>query len=333
MEGARAVAVCCAVADSVVQRRPIKVKLLRMWNIEPGADFPSYTTAAAWLDYVLPESEDQWEPQRKRAQQHLDDTTHCSATSCFAADAAGHPAGIAVTSITSGELYLALIAVRNNIRRQGLGRQLLRSVVSAARRTTQQQLLVPDVLDHNVAVGCLLNGAGFTRRFQDSIYMHRSLEIAWPVSQVPPGCAIRPLGNGEEQAWVDLKNACFPEDANPWTIKHFQREFVDSPIFDPSRILIIERKGQLVATTSVWEWDYGWGKVGILHWVGVHPAWRGRGYGHTLGLRALDDLQARGHCEAWLSTSRQRAAAVRLYKQLGFRLARERLTHSFSLLT
>ena len=76
----------------------------------------------------------------------------------------------------------------------------------------------------------------------------------------------------------------------------------------------------MVATASAWEAHYGGKSVGLIHWVGTDPKYRGHGLGYAISLRALKELVARGYTDAYLNTALWREPAVRLYKRLGFRI-------------
>jgi GNAT superfamily N-acetyltransferase len=61
------------------------------------------------------------------------------------------------------------------------------------------------------------------------------------------------------------------------------------------------------------------GALGAIQNLGVTPAHRGRGIGSALLLRALDGFRRAGLGRAFLEVTAQNEAAVRLYRQLGFR--------------
>ncbi len=153
-----------------------------------------------------------------------------------------------------------------------------------------------------------------------SIRMHRSLGQPLPQYAEPEGFIIRALRPGEEEAWVRMKNAAFGEEGGrAWTIEDFHATFTREPCCDYKRVFVALKGDHMVATASAWEAHYG-GPVGLIHWVGTHPKYRGHGLGYALTLRALEELSARGYADAYLNTSLAREPAVRLYKRLGFRI-------------
>ena len=261
--------------------------------------------------------------QCEAARKTLDEGQFDTACTFFAVDASG-PAGIVVVRAGEGVGRLELIAVREDVRRCGLAQRLLDLAVVAARAKGLQRLVAAQVHCGNEAGVGLLKAAGFVGRSQGGLRMRRLLDGAWPALAAPDGFMLRALRPGEAEAWVRLKNACFREDGGEdWTREHFQREFVDNPVYDLERILVAVQGNVLAGTTSAWEVDYGAGGVGLIHWVGVDPTYRGRGLGEALMIRALNELVARGYEDAWLSTGRERGAAVRLYERLGFAVERE----------
>ena len=159
--------------------------------------------------------------------------------------------------------------------------------------------------------------------------MHRRLKVELPAHPVPPGYELRCLRPGEEEAWVDLRNACFPDD--PWPPERYGRELADSPVYELDRVLVATREGGLAGTTIAWEADYGGAPGGLIHWVGVHPRHRGAGLAKALNARALRQMEERGYPEAWLNTSRRLEAAVGLYHRLGFEVHREMLAYELVL--
>jgi mycothiol synthase len=160
--------------------------------------------------------------------------------------------------------------------------------------------------------------------------MRRRLGGELPSFETPPGYEVRSLRAGEEAAWVALKNACFPEDT-AWQPEHFQRELSEAPCFDLERILVATQEGRLVGTTIAWETEYGDRPEGLIHWVGVHPDHRGGGLAKALNALAMRQLAEHGYAEAWLNTSRSRAAAVGLYESMGFEVHRELYTYELTL--
>ena len=153
------------------------------------------------------------------------------------------------------------------------------------------------------------------------IRMHRSLSHPLPEYTEPKGFTIRALQPGEEEEWIRMKNEAFGEEGGkPWTIDNFHATFTREPCCDYKRIFIALKGKYMVATASAWEAHYGGKSVGLIHWVGTDPKYRGHGLGYALTLRALKELVARGYADAYLNTALWREPAVRLYERLDFRI-------------
>jgi mycothiol synthase len=152
--------------------------------------------------------------------------------------------------------------------------------------------------------------------------MIRSLSHLPPVV-VPAGYRLRPYRVGDEEAWVHLLNAAFATEekkSTPMERASFEKEYPLSGGCDRNWILFAERieDGALVGTTTAWEADLEGKRMGLVHWVAVEPAHRGRGLGDALLAAALHAMRARGHTEAFLNTDVVLRAAVRLYERMGF---------------
>ena len=63
----------------------------------------------------------------------------------------------------------------------------------------------------------------------------------------------------------------------------------------------------------------------VVHWLAVLPGWRRRGIGRLLLSRLHQDCWDAGYRQVWLETHAAWQAAVRLYRELGYREGR-RLT-------
>jgi len=152
--------------------------------------------------------------------------------------------------------------------------------------------------------------------------MIRSLADLPPVA-VPDGYRLRSYRAGDEQAWVDLINAAFSTEKrtfDPLVRESFEREFPLSHGESREWILLAERTpdGALAGTTTAWEAEFEGRRMGLVHWVAVDPAHRGRRLGEALLAAALHAMKARGHTEAFLNTNTALATAVQLYERLGF---------------
>lgn len=158
--------------------------------------------------------------------------------------------------------------------------------------------------------------------------MIRSL-IELPAVTVPEGYRLRCYRPGDEEGWVRLINAAFSTEKRAFETlgrESFEREFPVSKGESRDWILFTERveDGTLAGTTTAWEAEFEGRRMGLVHWVAVDPAHRGRRLGEALLAAALHAMRARGHTEVFLNTNPALAAAVRLYERLGFAAVEER---------
>lgn len=282
-----------------------------------------------WLERVLPRPREDCRSQFRSSRAALESGAFDSGASRFAR-AGGVSVGLSVITAAEGTAHVEIVAVCESARRRGLGRLLLDSAIAQLRERRFHSLGARSVSSANAGAVRLLESMGFAGTSQGSLRMKRALCGPLPSLAAPAGYDLRCLGPGEEGEWVRLKNDCFPED-RAWTLDDFEVEYARAPCFDLSRIFVAAAAGRLVGTTTAWETDLGEGRVGLIHWVGVHPSHRGRGLARALSALALAELSARGYGEAWLNTSRDRVAAVGLYQSLGFAVHRELYTYRLAL--
>jgi mycothiol synthase len=152
--------------------------------------------------------------------------------------------------------------------------------------------------------------------------MTRSL-IDLPPIATPEGYRLRSYRPGDEEGWVNLVNAAFSTEKRtfePLVRESFEREFPVSKGESREWILLAERieDGALAGTTAAWEAEFEGRRMGLVHWVAVDPAHRGRRLGEALLAAALHAMRGRGHTEAFLNTNPALASAVKLYERLGF---------------
>jgi mycothiol synthase len=282
----------------------------------------------AFFARVVTQEREAYQAQYRRARIALEKSAFDPKLSAWAT-ADGESVGLSLV-VGGDEPQLAMVAVREDWRRRGVGRALIAAVCNALRERGAEVLVAPVVSSGNAAAVQLLAAAGFVGAPTGNVRMRRSLAEPLPAFSTPSGYALRTLAEGEEAAYARLKSACFPEE-RPWTEANFRQEFLMGPFPAYERIFVAVRDGALVGTASAWEIEYGEGPVGLIHWVGVDPVHRGQGLGEALNLCALGELKARGYPDAWLNTARDRTAAMQLYERLGFALHRELYTYALTL--
>ncbi|HEY4334213.1 MAG TPA: mycothiol synthase [Ilumatobacteraceae bacterium] len=125
--------------------------------------------------------------------------------------------------------------------------------------------------------------------------------------------------------WVRVNARAFawnPEQGS-WTADAV-RARIGEPWFDPNGFLVFEIEGRMAG--------FCWTKIhppttsdealGEIYVIAVDPEFHGRGYGRDLTLAGLRWLAGRGVRTGMLFVDSDNVAAIRLYKNLGFRIHR-----------
>lgn len=242
------------------------------------------------------------------------------------------PVGVCAMKFTGGERVatLSFAGVHPDRRRAGLGRRLLMEAEGVARENGFQALRTNTAVDSdNAAATGLLQQTGWKPVFGASLKMWRELNDL-PNAKAPAGYRIRTYETGDDTAFVRIKNAAFMSEnagGRAWTSADFEKEYLDSPYFDPKRVLFAICGDEPVGTTTAWTATHQGRDVGLIHWVAVVPEHRSKGLGWVLNVRALHKLKALGYGEAILNTSETLESAVRLYRRLGFEVILRRAVY------
>jgi mycothiol synthase len=179
------------------------------------------------------------------------------------------------------------------------------------------------------AAGALAAALGW-RRVRVLWQMRRPLTDSFPDVRLPAGIRIRTFEiERDEEAWTALNRLAFADhpEQGAWTVDDLLlRE--QEPWFDPDGLLLAEDTRDAAAYSSGGENSrrlvgFHWTKVhdralGEVYVVGVDPAARGRGLGKALTVAGLNHLRSRGLITAMLYVDDENAAAITLYKSLGF---------------
>jgi mycothiol synthase len=149
----------------------------------------------------------------------------------------------------------------------------------------------------------------------------RGLPAAGPT---PPGFAVRSYRGGDDDACVLRVNArAFADlpDQGSWGPAELGLRMA-APWFDPAGLLVLTTAG--ADRTVV---GFHWTKVitpreGEVYVIAVDPHWHGHGLGRFLLLAGLDELRSRGVERVSLFCDGANAAALGLYRSMGFRVER-----------
>lgn len=150
------------------------------------------------------------------------------------------------------------------------------------------------------------------------------LRVELPLTGVDDTLATRPFRPGtDEVPWLAVNAAAFathPEQGG-WDLATLRQRQAE-PWWDPAGFLIYEEHGAMVG--------FCWTKIhrditpphGEIYVIGVAPGAHGRGLGRALTVAGLASLSRRGIRHGMLFVDLDNAAAVGLYRSLGFTTAR-----------
>lgn len=154
-----------------------------------------------------------------------------------------------------------------------------------------------------------------------------------PGHPLPEGYALRSFDPADsatwKRRWAEVETAAGEFSTPDRALERFDREFGGREEELAGRCLFLLRTGSEPAGPAgsgeeVIGTAMGWYDVaapenpaGRIHWVGIRPAWQGRGLSKPLVSAALRVLAPR-HDRAYLTTQTTSYVAVRLYLGLGF---------------
>jgi mycothiol synthase len=260
-----------------------------------AADVLALAAAAEKADGVYPLSEDVVLKVRGGGGQHL------------LAYAGGDPAGYCYLDPAdrSGELY-----VHPAHRRRGLGTALLAAVGPGPLRFWAHGD------EPGAQAFAVKNGFDRARVLWQ---MRRPLgEPPLPAVPLPAGVTLRHFRPGsDEDAWLGVNSRAFahhPEQGR-WTIDDLRLREAE-PWFDPAGFLLAV---DIADTVLGFHWTKVHpGSIGEIYVLAVDPGGHRKGLGAALSVAGLEHLAAEGLAEAMLYVDESNAAAVGLYRGLGF---------------
>jgi len=217
---------------------------------------------------------------------------------------------------------VAELVVHPAHRRRGIGSALLAALLD---RSPAVRVWAHGALP---AAAALAAHAGLTAQ-RELWRMRRDLGVPLPDPQVPDGVRIRSFAVGTDEAeLLRVNNAAFawhPEQGG-WTLDDVVEREAE-PWFDPKGVLLA-----VDVTAPQHVLGFHWTKVhaagtgeatatapvGEVYVLGVDPAAQGRRLGPALTLAGLTHLRDLGMGAVVLYVEADNAAAVRLYRDLGF---------------
>ena len=209
----------------------------------------------------------------------------------------------------AGELVVA-----PRFRRQGHGRALLAAAGDGPLRFWAH--------GDEPAARAFAEMAGFAR-VRVLFQMRRSLTAPLPAAPLPAGVTLRDFRPGhDEEAWLGVNARAFahhPEQGR-WSLADLKlRE--EEPWFDPAGFLLaVDIEDTLLGFhwTKVHPASGGEPALGEIYVLGVDPGGHRRGLGKALSVAGLEHLAGAGLTMAMLYADESNAAAVSLYRGLGF---------------
>ncbi|HEV7195576.1 MAG TPA: mycothiol synthase [Pedococcus sp.] len=224
---------------------------------------------------------------------------------------------------------VAELVVSPEFRGRGIGRALLEHLLERAPGL--------GIWAHGDLPGAraLASSLGLVRS-RGLLQMRRSLDEPLPDVDLPAGFALRSFLPGlDEQEWLSVNARAFTDlpDQGGWTTSDLHQRMA-APWFDPAGFLIATTamdppsQGERIAGfhwTKIHDRVRSTGpdaheheRIGEVYVVGIDPSQQGHGLGRALTLAGLHRLKAAGLSTVMLYVDDANAAAVGLYRALGF---------------
>jgi len=237
------------------------------------------------------------------------------------AEGTGTPIGLALTDRRSGKTGVETdLVVTPEARRAGAGGALAEQV----RLTFPGADVSAWSHGNHPAAQALASRAGLSR-VRELWLMRRSLSEPLPEVRTPEGVVVRTFEVGrDEEPFLAVNAEAFADHPEQGDLTRADlEERKAEPWFDPAGFFLAERDGDVLG--------FHWTKVhpagpdrsgdaahGEVYVVGIASRAQGRGLGRTLTLTGLHHLRALGLGEVVLYVEADNAAAVAVYRGLGF---------------
>jgi mycothiol synthase len=238
-------------------------------------------------------------------------------------------AGTAVayaTVMKQGERFVADGYVRPSHFGRGIGSAIVERTEQRARELGAGPL-ENAILGNDPAANALLRGCGY-RDVRHFYRMRIELDAPPPEPRWPEGFVAEAFDLAHAREFHAALEDAFaaewghtPESFDAWS-----RRRLDAPGFDPTLCTVV-RAGDAVAAVLMGDWKRH-GDAGWIAAVGVREAWRRRGLGEALLLRAFGEFHRRGERAVQLGVDAENpTGATRLYERVGMSVTFEAVVY------
>ena len=206
-------------------------------------------------------------------------------------------------------------------RRRGHGRRLVEATLASLRTAGERELILHGP-DRDAAAG-FIAALGFRRRSSMWLFELAPDRVV-PPPAFPPGVVTRTWRDDDLTRFVAVANASFADHPTPLRFTEERIRHVHTlPDFDPGGILLVFAAGDP-------DHAIGWAKAGhdpvegtaerrgSVSFIGVVPAWRGRGLGRELVRWTIARGRSAGAGVIALNVEAENDAALALYRATGF---------------
>ncbi len=139
-----------------------------------------------------------------------------------------------------------------------------------------------------------------------------------PSFACPSGYAIRTFVEGDVEHWARVEALAGEFSSADEALREFEEEFRPRwSLLDDRCFFLVDGDGTPIGTAMAWDGEFAGEVRGRVHWVGIVPAYQGRGLAKPLLSTVLQRL-ARDHQAAFLTTQTTTWRAVNLYLKFGF---------------
>jgi mycothiol synthase len=232
----------------------------------------------------------------------------------FTAWEAGRAVG---TSAVRGDDLV--VFVHPDVRRRGIGTQLLRAGEEAA----PLDVLQADAVTLEPAAAPFLRANGYEKVWEIWLMGVDLAEVPVEEPRWPAGIEVRTVRTEDAAAVKELLDEAYAAEPEhrPVPFDEWRQVMLGDPSFDPDVWLLAESGGELAAAALNW-------REGYVKDLVVHPAWRRRGLGEALLRRTFASFRERGVARVSLKVlSNNPTQAWRLYERVG--MSRERTYEVF----